>query len=638
MAIDAGVYGLFGHPTTELLDPFEQQRRRLSIQNALAAQQIQGQQIAGGAIALDQQQRAIAQQEQTRNALRAYYQGNAGGAPAPGAAPAAPTAAALPGGPGPGSMAWDPAAASVLPAAPAEAPMPVTAPPPAPAPAAAPPPAQLSTDVPSIGSLIQLGVDPAAAPAVHESFTKAAKETADVQKLRDDSTAAMNNYTSHMAAAYVKSGYNQQLLSAQLDHFASFGPQYAQTAQQIRGLVAADPERGNAYLASLAGSTAEGRAAASKEAEVAASTAKSGEETLDMQIKRGGGLLGSTRDKLSYTTAYNSLPADVRALYPAPDAWTPATAAEARQRGMSGAEQVTTAETAKRDAATEANERRARDQEQQNINLRVQAFKQQYGNPLEGATEQELATARMRAHGDLPLPSPRTKGYDRAVALAAAVDDTGTFSQFAGTRYQAKADFRSKGDADKLVSITTALGHLDRALESSKALGFEPSISTNMTPGQHRFHQDIYNLTDEVGRLIKAGVVPEKEGDRMLGNLDSAFQSNRDAGLSELKELMGGKLEGVFQKYKNGTGMSIPASMFDAPTQARLKAQGLSAGIDFSNGAPATAAPGGAPRPAAAPPLKLPAGSVSVTDPAGGVHYFANQGAADEFKRLANIR
>src|SRR4051794_16331423 len=109
MAIDAGVYGLFGHPTTELLDPFEQQRRGLAIQNALAAQQIQGQQIAGGALALDQQQRAIASADQTRNALRAYYTGG-GAVPGGSPAPPDPTAPALPAGPGPGSVAWDPGA------------------------------------------------------------------------------------------------------------------------------------------------------------------------------------------------------------------------------------------------------------------------------------------------------------------------------------------------------------------------------------------------------------------------------------------------------------------------------------------------------------------------------------------------
>src|SRR4051812_28977418 len=146
MASDAGIYSLANRPTVELLDPFEIQRRRLSIQNALAAQQLQQQQIEGGALALDQQQRAIASADQTRNALRAYYTGG-GAVPGGSPAPPDPTAPALPAGPGPGSVAWDPGAASVPPAAPPPAPggAPATA-------AAAPAP--LSTDVPSIGSLI----------------------------------------------------------------------------------------------------------------------------------------------------------------------------------------------------------------------------------------------------------------------------------------------------------------------------------------------------------------------------------------------------------------------------------------------------------------------------------------------------
>jgi PAB1-binding protein PBP1 len=111
MASDAGIYGLANRPTTEALDPFEIARRRLSIQNALAAQQIQQQQIQTGAIGLENAQRDQAAEA----AFRAQFM-----TPAAPGVPAVPNALApaamLPAGPGPGSAAWSPAAASVLPA------------------------------------------------------------------------------------------------------------------------------------------------------------------------------------------------------------------------------------------------------------------------------------------------------------------------------------------------------------------------------------------------------------------------------------------------------------------------------------------------------------------------------------------
>lgn len=275
-----------------------------------------------------------------------------------------------------------------------------------------------------------------------------------------------------------------------------------------------------------------------------------------------------------------------------------------------------------------------------NANTNTARFNQQYGDPVANATPQEIAAAKMRAAGTLPLPSPRSPGYDKAVALAQHFDTSGTFDQYAGTRFNTIRDFKNSGDANNLVAITTALGHLERAQQNSAALGTEPSMALNWTPTQRRYHQDVYNLTDEIGRLIKAGVLPEAEGKRAIGNLMSFSQSNRDAGLDELSKLMGGKFEGIVQKYRNGTGMALPASMFDAPTLDRLKRQGLANGLDMGGAAPQPQPGAPAPAAATAPAAGQPAaaGSVSVTDPNGGVHVFPNQAAANKFKQLAGIK
>src|SRR5207237_10049273 len=113
-------------------------------------------------------------------------------------------------------------------------------------------------------------------------------------------------------------------------------------------------------------------------------------------------------------------------------------------------------------------------QKGQHIALRTKAFTQQYGNPLEGATEQELTPARLRAAGKLPLPNPRTKGYDRAVAQMVAVDPSS--GQYAGTRYDTIKSFKEKGDSDAIVQLGTALEHLDRLKTNSAAMGTEPTL------------------------------------------------------------------------------------------------------------------------------------------------------------------
>jgi hypothetical protein len=114
----ANVFSLFNHPNVELLDPYELQRRKLSIANALAAQQIQQQQIQTGAIGLEQAQRDQAADAALRAAMgggdpRAIRAGLPGpGVPAPAAAPPPPTPASLLPGAAPGSAAWSPGLAA----------------------------------------------------------------------------------------------------------------------------------------------------------------------------------------------------------------------------------------------------------------------------------------------------------------------------------------------------------------------------------------------------------------------------------------------------------------------------------------------------------------------------------------------
>src|SRR4051812_39892116 len=117
MASEAGIYNLANRPTVELLDPFEIQRRRLAIQNALAAQQIQQQQVEQGSMALEAARRDQAAEE----AFRAQF-ATPQAAAAPANALAAPAGAGpVPGDPFPWLANGAPPASAPAPAGPAPA-------------------------------------------------------------------------------------------------------------------------------------------------------------------------------------------------------------------------------------------------------------------------------------------------------------------------------------------------------------------------------------------------------------------------------------------------------------------------------------------------------------------------------------
>jgi len=566
MASDPSVYGIFNRPTVELLDPYTVQARQLAIRNALAAGQMQDQQIATGALELEARRRAMADEQATRAALTSFY--------GSGSAPPA----------GPGGAAADlsvPSAAAPAPSAPTA---------PAAAPAAAPVP---RPRVPTMGELIQHGVPPPAAAGLIESFQKIDANTAAIEekkaaaaKAQSELNTAVQEHAGEMASAIIKSNYNPAVRDWQLAHFAGLGAPYAQMAQQVKAQIEANPDSAPGIFQSIANSAKGAREAAAREGEV--------------------------------TNQQQRLTAELPGLQ---------------------AESVTKQLTAQGKAPIQPAEQQRIALERQrvadeNARLRLEAarFQQQYGDPTAGATPGELYKAKLIANGDIPAPSSRSKGYDRTLALVMNTDPT-----YTEARYLGKKQFKTGPDANNIVSITTALAHLDNAQANSAKLGFEPTLGANWAPDQRRYHADVDLLQGEVGKLIKNGVVAEGEANRLISNLTSVQQRNRDAALDELKNLMGGKLEGIAQKYRNATNQDLPLSMFDKATQARLAKQGLlgAGGIPGEAAPQPTAAPTPAAQPAAA---NRPAGSVSVTDPNGGVHVFPNQAAADNFKRLAGIR
>src|SRR3954467_15745865 len=302
MASDAGIYSLANRPTVELLDPFEIQRRRMAIQNALAAQQIQQQQVEQGSMALEAARRDQAAEE----AFRAQF--------------ANPQAAAAP--------------ANALAA------------PPAAGPAPAAPPAMVNTpagispvEVPDSALYATFG---SKAPGIIKARNEAATAVATRNQKLGEVREQDQKYWGSLAGAWEHSGFDPRMIPGMLQVAAGHGLGQTPEYQQFAQLAQAGDVDGLKRIASLA-ITPEIRKSIAETGAAAALTTGRQTENAQNELKNAGALLGSTRDKQTYTAAYNGLKPETRQYFPAPENWTKATADEARSRGMSAAEQSTAA-------------------------------------------------------------------------------------------------------------------------------------------------------------------------------------------------------------------------------------------------------------------------------------------------------
>ena len=235
---------------------------------------------------------------------------------------------------------------------------------------------------------------------------------------------------------------------------------------------------------------------------------------------------------------------------------------------------------------------------QSRLGLAQQEFQQKFGNPLEGATDADMLRYESILRGDSPMPSPRsTAGIKTANAVMALAAQRG--DNYTDARYKTKQNFKTGGDSNNLVTLTTGLDHADLALKHSGDLGNSFSLLTGHTlsPEASRYTQDVQQLTGEVGKLVKGGMVTEGEHQALAKNLLSARQDIRDAALNETMQLLGGKVEGIQQKYRVGAGQDIPLDIYDKPTQERMRRFGIG-GQTPSTGtqAPPTAVPTAAPK------------------------------------------
>jgi hypothetical protein len=227
---------------------------------------------------------------------------------------------------------------------------------------------------------------------------------------------------------------------------------------------------------------------------------------------------------------------------------------------------------------------------------------------------------RSIANGDVKMPTAGNRGANQALRNAVMNYDP----TFTDARYQTKQDFKTKGDSNSVMQLSTVLAHAERAKTNSAALGFSPSLATgrNLSGAASAYNSDVNFFTGEAGKLALGGVVGLAEADKISSQLTSPVQSIRDSALNEVLELTSGKVGALVQKYRTGAGQELPVhEFFNQPTQNLLKRFNI---INPDAGPPAntqtnTPPPNNAP-PANTAPTKnvVPAGATPGRDPATG--------------------
>jgi hypothetical protein len=263
---------------------------------------------------------------------------------------------------------------------------------------------------------------------------------------------------------------------------------------------------------------------------------------------------------------------------------------------------------------------------------------QQLPNLGSGTGEAYLSTlppqvanlVRSTANGDIAIPPAGSRAPGAQAMRQAVLSYDPTFTD---ARYKGKQQFKTGPDANSIVQLSTALEHLESAKNNSAAVGLAPMLGMNATANDAKYNKDIQLFTEEVGKLVKNGVVTKDEFEQLVNGLNSSRQGIRDASIDELTNLMGGKVQGLFQKYKTATDQDLPVNeFFDPKTQGRLAKYGIVQPSQVGSG-PAQVV-GGAPQ----RPANVPANYLSITDSQGQQHWLPPQSLAAAKQRDPGLK
>ena len=231
-------------------------------------------------------------------------------------------------------------------------------------------------------------------------------------------------------------------------------------------------------------------------------------------------------------------------------------------------------------------------------------------NYLQTIAPEYRSQVRSIADGNIPMP-PRGKEGMAVRNMVMNYDPS-----YTEARYKAKQEFKTGPDADKMVQLATVLEHAENALNHSDAAGVSPLGERSFSQPVIQYNRDKNMFVSELGRLVKGGVIEKNEYDRLIGALDSMVPDKRRDALTEDLNLLGGKIQGLVQKYKTATGRDLnPHEFFNDQTQARLQRFGILPGA-AGGAAPAAAATPTTPAAITIQPgesrIQLPNGNIGV--------------------------
>ena len=173
------------------------------------------------------------------------------------------------------------------------------------------------------------------------------------------------------------------------------------------------------------------------------------------------------------------------------------------------------------------------------------------------------------AAGDIAMPPAGSRAPGAQALRQAVINYDPTYTD---ARYKGKQQFKTGGDADKLVSLATALSHAQAAVDHSNQLGFAPGLPFNASAADSAYTKDAQFVTGELGKLVEGKALTQGEYEEHIKGLNSVRPEVRNAALNESLNLLNGKVKGIFQKYKASTGETLPVDKFlDPETAARLQ-------------------------------------------------------------------
>jgi hypothetical protein len=410
--------------------------------------------------------------------------------------------------------------------------------------------------------LMSRKVPPAMAAAMIENFQKVDQNSADIDKANADAEKASNETNklvqgqiSAMVSSVIQAGGNQEVLDWNLQHFGSYGTKYAAAAQDIRAKLAGmPPDQQMVFLKSLvqAPETINANAATATAAE---KTVTSAREAANQTRAQGLSALAAAPNSAAYGAVWQKLDPATRASVPNPAQWNAQTPRLIQNIGMTNQEQVTTAQAAKRDAQTQANENahlvidRARLENEQNI-----ADPSNDPNYLAGVVR-----------GEIQL-NPRDKHFAATTAAAKTLDPTFTSDRFSNAQHMHQS-LTSGPLGKKLESFNQLTSHLGELSASSDALGhnlmqYTPGIVSNLSSAVKRYNDANSTAGAELASTLAQGQATQGEVNTATDNLKSGNPTARADGIRQYTKLIGGRLRAVAKQYSAATGDVFPVDQY----------------------------------------------------------------------------